>query len=371
MRNFKRHKKEKIMVSFKDFARLLKKTLVVVVFVLGVSGIFQKSFGDIPVYSETLMKAEAQSLQNSALFKAARENFLAAEDQAKASEAALYPRLTLDGNYFYQTNVPQIYLGPIGSGPALGPISFGANNNYSIGPTLSYTAFENGHSRGLWKSGKFLAQMRSEDAKTTKKQILLNTRLAYFKVQLSLRNLALTVHSLKLSQAREQDIRNRYRAGASSRLDAIHAKREVLNYQLKLRRTQNDLSSAMRDLLALTADPQDFQFIRPWPQELAQQLPEGVAEPSLYVRVETLDASLKAQPEKLRESASEHPQIKSLDYAAQASRNAADAQSALLWPKIQFSARAEYLYPNGPILQTVQQNILSVNLSMPIFEGSC
>ena len=168
------------------------------------------------------------------MLKASQESRSAAESQAQASRALLYPRLTFDGTYFYQTQIPQLNIGSLLGNPNFPPLSFGANSNYSIGPSLYHTLFDAGQiSTDNAKSFETVAKARDADFKAYGYQLQLTVRMAYFRVQLNLKDLILTVDSLKLSETQDRDIQNRFKAGAASRLDAVNSRREVLNYQLK------------------------------------------------------------------------------------------------------------------------------------------
>lgn len=333
---------------------------------LAIFALSRYAAADEGAFSETLKQAESAALQNSGVIKAAKDGALAAQKQADASGAALYPNLSLQGNYFYQTNVPVLQVGPPGLGT---PFQMGDYNNYAVGPVLTYTLFDGGGAGRLSESAQSMARAKLEDSKNTVKQILLNTRQAYAHVQLSIKNLTVTADSLRLSEARETDVRNRLRAGASSRLDSVNARSDVINYQLKLRQAQTDLAAAIRDLLALTGRPQTGNLSRPWPKEISAKIPVGVEAPTDFVQFDRLEESLKSQNTSPAPSNFDHPQLRSLSFAAESSKRAADAQMSVLWPKIQLSAHAEYMYPNGPILQSVQQNIFMVTMSMPLFEA--
>src|SRR5262245_37617590 len=82
----------------------------------------------------TLGEAEARALRVSNDLKAYGADVDSASESARAQYAALFPRLTLDANYRYIAKIPAVTV----AGPGQ-PFSFGANNNYSVGPTLSYT----------------------------------------------------------------------------------------------------------------------------------------------------------------------------------------------------------------------------------------
>ena len=113
---------------------------------------------------------------------------------------------------------------------------------------------------------------------------------------------------------------------------------------------QTDLAAAIRDLLALTGRQQTGNLSRPWPKEISTKIPNDVEAPTDFVQFDRLEESLKSQNTSPAPSNFDHPQLRSLSFAAESSKRAADAQMSVLWPKIQLSAHAEYRYPNGPIL---------------------
>ena len=238
-----------------------------------------------------------------------------------------------------------------------------------MGPALYYTLFDGGQARRQWKSNENLAKARAEDFRANEKQLRLSLRLAYFKLQYSLRNLMAVADSLKLSQAQEHDIHIRFQAGASSRLDSVNSRRQTISDLLKFRQAQNDLASAVRDLFALTGESQDYDTSRPVPRELSGDMPKGIDPATMVVDVEPIEKTVgNFGGRKISGPGQEHPEIKSLAYSVEASKLASDAATAILWPKLQFSARAEYMYPNLVFPDTVQQNIFTVNLTMPLFE---
>src|SRR5208282_5991691 len=93
----------------------------------------------------------------------------------------LLPRVTLDGSYQYQTEVPSVALSP-----GAPPFQFGDHNNYSIGPTLLYTLWDGGGLLKSWRSQKALASSQDAQRELVRRQVRLITRLDYFQVQLAL-----------------------------------------------------------------------------------------------------------------------------------------------------------------------------------------
>lgn len=319
---------------------------------------------DAEVFNLSLKQAEDQVLSTSNTLKSAVESGSAADFGAAAQQAPLWPKLTLSGNYFYQTNVPQLVL-PL---PGAAAFSFGDYNNYNFGLNLSYTLFDGGGAHNLWKSSLQNSRARHDEIDLTKKQLMLSVRQAYVKVQLSIENTSLTAKSLLLSKARYNDVNNRFRAGSASKLDFVNSKRELLDYQVKLKQAQNTLAADLRDLVNLTGGNQDTDYSRPWPQGLDQQAVPGLDAPTSFLQFDPLSSDPVASKSGFTAPTAEHPQILALSDSAEAARLGAKAAGAGQWPKITLSATGEYLYPNGPILQEVQQNIFAVNVSLPLFE---
>ncbi len=76
-----------------------------------------------------------QALKNSPKLESAKLSFLAAQSEAHSAGAAEYPRLSLSGNYFYDTTIPDLHLGP-------SSIPFGFNNNWSVDAALSFDLWD-------------------------------------------------------------------------------------------------------------------------------------------------------------------------------------------------------------------------------------
>lgn len=243
---------------------------------------------EVSSFERSLEDAESKAKSFSGSLKASVAMVEASRFQARSAESALYPNLSLQGNYYYQTNVPNVALAP-----GFPTLNFGTHNNYSVGPVLNYTLFDAGKNRAAARSSDALADAKAEDLRTQTKLVQLLVRQAYFQVQYALKQLDLTADSLKLAQARSGDINQRLQAGAASRLDQVTAVREVLSYELKFRQAQADLSSALQGLLALTGEQKEVDTARPVTYDLLTKLPKGTEPPTVKVRLETLEATLE------------------------------------------------------------------------------
>lgn len=311
----------------------------------------------------SLDQAESQALQNSPALKAAAASRDAASSQALTAKSPLWPRLSIDGYYFYQTNVPQKDLG-------FGTLVFGTHDNYAIGPSLTYTLFDGGRDHKTFNSLYALGEAREADYQAREAQMLLSLRIAYFRVQLALKNLAVTADSLTLSIAQNRDIDLRYKAGAVSRLDQISSHKDSLTYEMRFNQAQTDLARALRDLFALTGGGEGYDTTRPVSSEVLRRLPRGVDNPTMVIDLDQVDHTMSSfKSKETKKPAPDHPELVSLQKAEDSSRFAADSARGGYWPKIQLQAKSQLIYPNFVIPEQANQNTFGVNLSFPIFEG--
>ena len=311
----------------------------------------------IQVFELTESEAIAKAKQSSESLKSADSDWQASQEQAEASYSLLLPKLSFDASYRYVTQVPSIQL-PLPNAP---PIPISAHSNYSIGPTLSYTLWDSGFAKNRYYSHQKMAESRKEEQKNLSTQVVGSVKLAYTRVQLGVEQLKMVKDSLNQADAQNKYIEDRFEAGTADRLDLLTSQREVLNYQLQLKQQQADLASALKDLLALLSETGVRDFSRP--------APYGYSPATVWLKLDSLEESLQTQtqgePEVLE---GESPQIKSQALLTESLEYGAKSQSASSYPQLQISARTSLDYPNGPIIENINQNTLSASLSFPLFE---
>jgi len=163
-------------------------------------------------------------------------------------------------------------------------------------------------------------------------------------------------------------------AGAASKLDRISSHREILGYQLEFKQRQSQLATDLEDLLALTGRQGSFESRRlsaPSSPAVQSSGADDLPEASLLLQVEPLEQTLKELAlAEYSPPGSDHPEVRSQELTALAARQSAESESSRLWPQINVSARTSLDYPNGPILQRINQNTISASLSFPLFEWS-
>lgn len=299
------------------------------------------SFSSVGAQKLTLKDAEKRALEQSPRLKASEQESIAAASGSSASSARLWPRLTFDAGVRYLTTVPSVAVGP-------STIKLGDNLNYSVGPTLSYTLFDAGAARSLWKSLESLAEAKQEERILARRMLLSATRVAYAQAQIAQHELNLVEQSLALATSQQKDVSRRFQAGAASRFDFLGAQRELSTYEVRLAASRGELRAAIQELASYVGDLGDPLSLTLDPLETSA---DSVKDTSL-----TPPGAL-------------HPQLKAQEKIAESAELGAKSSSALHWPTVQIAAKTSIDYPNGAVLEPIHQNTLSLNFSLPIFEG--
>jgi len=315
-------------------------------------------------FSLTLKAAQEMAEKSSNALESSRYILEAAKAQSVATSSSLYPRADLNGNYFYQTHVPT-------QTSAGSSVPMGDNDNYSVGPVVSYTLFDGGKTRNNTQSARLNADAKEQDVASQKRDVRHLVSLTYARVQLYATNLAMTMDSLKLSQGQSADIDLRFKVGTASKLDKISAHKEMLNYKLLFYQAQNDLASALRDLFAIINDPRAYNTGRPLPSEIASSLPKDIDAPTLLITVDPLETTLtmlSSSQDQLAPPGEETPQIKSLALLAQSSQMAAKSQRGANGPKLSVFAESRTAYPDSSKQDQYNNNIFSVSVSLPLWD---
>jgi outer membrane protein TolC len=318
-----------------------------------------------PLLTLSLAQAESSARAHALDARAAAEESAAARDAGDAQFASLVPRLTLDGFYKYQTEVPNF--SPV---PGQPPTRFGDNRSYGIGPTLTWTLWDEGALYKTWKSQAAGARSREEHERLISVLAVQAARLAYVQVQLAREKVRLLTDSVSLADAQHSDAERRLRAGAASRIDALTSHQEDIQRRKDFFAAQSDLASALCALFQLTGLGEGLDPSRAVDVRVSTGLPAGLPEPTLRVAFDSLaeTPARLAEAESASGPAADHPAAAGYGRQAESARLAAGAAAAGLWPKIQFQGQILYEYPNGPVLQAITQKTAGLTASVPLFD---
>lgn len=313
-----------------------------------------------------LATVERDTLAHSPRLAATRETAQGAVEQAKAQRSHLWPTLGVEGSYRYQTEVPTFKASPLS--PA---VELGDNPNYSVGPALTWLAWDSGAVRNSSKSLASQASARIQESLATENQLRLAARLNLFQVQGTAERLRLLADGLRLAQAQRDDVRLRTKAGAASQQDLLQAETEVLSRRTQFREAQTAFAVALRDLLALVGSKENHDLSRPLPRDLTTPLPAQVPEASVTVELSP-PKSLRATfaPAARLPFDPARPEALSFRLQSDAARQSAQAARAGHGPTLQLAAKTSLDYPNGPVHEQIHQNSAGAVARWPLFEGN-
>ncbi|HUO56714.1 MAG TPA: TolC family protein [bacterium] len=312
----------------------------------------------------SLFDLTGQALLHSSRLSAAKLGWESAQAEAGAVGASEFPRLGLSGNYFYQTYVPKF--SPFPNAPEA---VFGKNDNWGAWATLNWNLWDFRAQHFLADSATDVSRSQEELYRATERQVKLAVRMAYFQAQAALEQVRLLGDSLKVAQAQYTDIGHQARYGKASRMDRLSSHQEVLNYERQFRQAQSGLAQSLRDLFALVGLKEPGDFSLPLDARMEGAVAAGVSPPTVWLSMDPAKDSMDTLRQESAVPPNDGlPQLKTYAYLADSARSAAEAAHNGLFPKISLFAQAGWENPDGPVLETVQQNIVGLTASMPIFD---
>lgn len=294
----------------------------------------------------TFSDAEEIALENSHQIASQKYVIQSAGAKAFAEQVKILPNLDFGASSSFQSKIGKISI------PALGlERDVGTHINWSVGPILNWIVWDTGQIWNMSKSLQELADSEGETLDYDTRQVLLNARTAYINVQLAREQVILVSDALQLARAQYTYVFQRKEAGTADLLDLTCAHQEVVDREKDLEQSEGNLRVAKRILVAtLGFEPEkegcDLLDVEPIENVLKGLLPEA----NIYVDIEN------------------HPKVKALEDQKRSSELAARSTIAQYFPKINLQGTSTYEYPNLGVNQTIQQNKLMLDLSVPILD---
>ncbi len=312
--------------------------------------------------SMTLFEAEQLALQNSHALESLRHARESTSESAAGQGAKRFPQLGLEGTARFNSAIGMVEL-PTGQ-----QMQIGDHHSWSVGPILEWVAFDAGQLSRQTESLRRLADSQGSQYSSARRQKLLGSRLAYFGVQLALKQLRLVSESLGVARAQYSDVSQNNAAGLASRLDLVTAHQEVVDRTRDFQDAQAELAVRVRELAAITGQQQERSPV--FPVGLGMGSRSGPTRPDMIVDVEPIERTLAAfLPQAGRVASVEgHPAVTAAEQQRESAKAAERGIKAGRWPKVSVFGRSGFEYPNFAELKTVQQNTLNFGLKMPIFD---
>jgi len=319
------------------------------------------------IYGAEIIKLDVETVEKQALeyspkIKQIQSAIQAQNYGAESFEAYLYPLISLDAKGGWVSQIPELSMG-------MTKLKFGDNWSYSAGPTVQYTLFDNNRRKDRIKSETAILNSKKHELESAKKQVLLETRRSYFKIQRDLEKIYFLFEYMKLTQKQLKDINSAFTSGAKSKRDVIMAEKQFIKSKISISAARAVLSQDLSELFKLTGTnfsinpdyPSDY---RTAPEELdgtASSLIEFDSPDKTLERfISASDLNFDSEQSKLL---SYDELIKSYEYLS-------GYYKSELYPKINLAAGTYFEYPNGPITESVFQTRANAALSMPLFEKS-
>lgn len=341
----------------------LDKKFFISIGVLFISG--GALWAESPKISLTRDQVEAAALQNSPQLDAIEKEWRATEEKAASFRGPLYPKLSLDASYRYVTEVPTFK--PVPLAPA---IPFGDHKNYSFGPALNWMAWDSGAIWGRAKAATFQARAKQKEWESLKRKLILEARLDYFQIQLLAEQVWLLTDSLKLAEAEAKDISIKYKAGSVSRIDLLSSSQEVISRQRDLRQAEADLATGLRSLFSETNLGKDIDPSYPVDSRAKDGAPAYFSSATVILSLDPIDQKNIWVDQVLSQNFDENnPSLEALSESIKAAQKTVDVLNAGHGPSVQVMAKISRDYPNGPVLESFNQKMVSVVASLPLFEG--
>ncbi|MDR1926438.1 MAG: TolC family protein [Endomicrobium sp.] len=308
----------------------------------------------------TLQQCEKSALENSPTVKSLNYQLEAATKNLKAQKTFFYPSLTLDASCGYTAVIPTLSVMEFKQ-------KLGNEWNYSAGPTVSYSLFDNGIRKSNYESIKNLCESKQEDLKWEKKNLVFNVRLQYFKIQSDLEKIYFLGQRLKLVLKQYKDISVGYKFGSKGELDLLMAERQVLSTRNQIISARSNVAKSLRTLFELTID--NFNIDPSFPTDYRLAGEKYITHATAVLKFDDIDISLnKFLQYESYNFDEKNPQVISLEKMQKHYENISESYNSQKWPLITFKAGGYYQYPNGPVMEGILQRNVILNFSMPLFE---
>lgn len=200
----------------------------------------------------TLERAVSIALRNNRQLAVAQYDLEEANKQVSEAYGALFPEI--DGFASMQRNLelpsaflPKIFIDPDADPDELIAVTFGADNQWNAGLTLTQPLFDAGVFVGVGTAGSF-RNLAREALRGSAQGVATTTRIAYLNVLLAQEAVRVTQNSIERVRQTLDETRALNRAGLASDYDVLRLEVQLANIEPNLRRAENEAQKARRVL---------------------------------------------------------------------------------------------------------------------------
>ncbi|MGD8319710.1 MAG: TolC family protein [Gemmatimonadota bacterium] len=209
----------------------------------------------------TLEEAVRTALAQNRDVQLAREALDEADEQVSEAWSNVYP--SVDWNASYTRNVsPTVNFLPAAIfDPTAGPdeyigVQFGADNQWNSTISLEQPLFSAAAFIGVGAAGRY-KNLQKEMVRGVSQNVVTRVRMAYYQLLLQQEQLRLTRNSVRRVRESLDETRSLNKAGLASDYDVLRLQVELANLEPNLRRSENAVHQAQRQLQLELALPED------------------------------------------------------------------------------------------------------------------
>jgi len=188
-----------------------------------------------------------------------------ANEQVSEAWSNVYPSLDWNASYTRNVSPTLTFLPKAFIDPEAGPdeyigVQFGADNQWSSTIALEQPLFSAAAFIGVGAAGRYKS-LQQEMVRGVTQSVVTRVRLAYYQLLLQQEQLRLTENSVRRVKESLKETRALNDAGLSSDYDVLRLEVELANLEPNLRRAENAVHQARRQLVVELALPEDGRTI--------------------------------------------------------------------------------------------------------------
>jgi len=195
----------------------------------------------MPVWAQnslTLPEAWDIALENNISLQQQEKAIQQAQKEVSVQKTGYLPSFSALASFNYQSELPTLVL-PF-SLPGVEPgIEIGVKDQYDLGVAVNQPIFTGFRTMNLIKAAREREQAQKIQKTSTKNQLLLQSGLIYYELQLNLTQQAVLQEAIQRVDYHLQQVRNFYFAAQAAAFDTLEAANRKLLYQSQLQNLRN------------------------------------------------------------------------------------------------------------------------------------
>jgi outer membrane protein len=204
----------------------------------------------------TLDQAVSMALKFHPTLQSGQSSVEAARARVEQALSAYYPQLALNTTY----NTSTFNFVNVGGTLRQPSYSYTFFDTFTTGPTLNMTLYDFGRTANTVRVSRENVKASEQDLATTRQNVVLNVKQAYYGVLQTLRLIQVAEDTVKQMQDHLAQTQGFYQAGTRPKIDVTKAEVDLANAQLSLIQSKNNFEVAQVNLNNALGLRQDLTF---------------------------------------------------------------------------------------------------------------